>query len=613
MNEIAKWWNTWAPIWEHMEERHMGSETISKIYSQITSPVLVIGAGQGVLMKYLIKKGFIVDGIDLNDNMISHAKKRNNIKIIKADAKKLPFKNNSYKTVIISSGVVDYIEDEALISKIINEAYRVTSPNGNMFVAFYLENEALEKIYKNLGVIANNKLYHKRIFAIDQMVNSSFTKLKPIPHIVKWSKRNIISIFIYWTFIGITRPKVLFDERNTMFGILDQAKKHKLDPDELINSIPDEVPYKDFNTIKTLLNRLSIRYNSLVRYRECALATFYKSSLHDLITKKTNKAENKKRGIIKTVNLCKKYKGTVSNAVDNLNITIPKGTIFGLLGPNGAGKTTTLSMLTGLIKPSSGEIIFGEELSSKKIKNLIGYVPQDLALFQRMTANENLEFFGKMYNLKGRELKEKIDSLLSLVGLSARKNNLVKNFSTGMMRRLNLAVGLINAPKLILMDEPTVGIDPQSRNCIYEAVLNLKKEGTTILYTTHYMDEATKLCDVVAIIDHGRIVIEGNPKELIKKYGFNKIRYKINSRYNNRYYDELLKYKKISDFKITENELELSVFNKEDLFKVIEKIEEISKKNKVKISLLNMTEPNLESLFLDITGKHLRDIVEEAI
>ncbi len=612
MNEISNWWRTWAPVWEHMEERHMGTETIKHIYNQIFNPVLIIGAGQGVLVKYLADNGFIVDSIDLDEEMIKYAKKRHGINIIKADARNLPFDNNSYKTVIISSGVVDYIGDENIIEKIINEAYRVTGVNGNLFVSFYMETESLEKIYKNLGVITKeNKIYQKRLFLIDEKVNNSFFKLSPLPMIMKWTGKNFFSTFYLWTKIGLTHPRELFDEKDSINYILDYAKKKGIDQQALISSIPDEVPYRDFNAVKELLNGLKLKYAVINRFNECAVASYHKSALYNINAKPKNAA--KKDGIIKTIDLSKKYKGAGKNAVDRLNLTIQKGTIFGLLGPNGAGKTTTLSMLSGLIKPTGGQINFSGELSKKNIKNFLGYIPQELALYPKLSAKENLEFFGRLYNVENTNLMKHIDDLLILVGLHSRQNEPVKNYSTGMKRRLNLAIGLINDPKLILMDEPTVGIDPQSRNLIYEAVLNLKKQGTTILYTTHYMEEATKLCDHVAIIDKGKILLEGSPDVLVKKYGYKKIRFMIKSKYEKKYYESLIKVKNIYDVKLIKNDLEVFVNTQKESLKVMENIETVSKKHRIKVELINVVEPNLESIFLDITGRHLRDSLEEGI
>lgn len=227
--------------------------------------------------------------------------------------------------------------------------------------------------------------------------------------------------------------------------------------------------------------------------------------------------ENK--NIIEIKYLTKFYKGSNVPAIDNINLNIEKGEIYGLLGPNGAGKTTTISILCGLFGPTSGNVfIDGMEYqhSSEKIKNIIGVVPQEIALYPSLTAKENLSFFGHMYGLKGKYLKNRINECLELFGLEKNANRRIKTFSGGMKRRINLIAGLLHNPKIIYLDEPTVGVDVQSRNVILEHLKKLnKEEGTTIIYTSHYMEEAENFCSRVAIIDRGNIITEGRPKELI--------------------------------------------------------------------------------------------------
>lgn len=214
-------------------------------------------------------------------------------------------------------------------------------------------------------------------------------------------------------------------------------------------------------------------------------------------------------------NLTKRY-GT-RLAVDQLSLTLQKGECFGLLGPNGAGKTTTISMLVGAIAPDSGEILLdGKPLrgESDPMKRRLGYVPQELALFEELTALQNLELFGALYRLEKSQLAERADYCLNLAGLRERATHRVKTFSGGMKRRLNLAIGLIHEPELLVLDEPTVGVDPQSRNAIFEALETLAQTGMALLYTTHYMEEVERLCDRIAIMDEGRIVAEGSLSEL---------------------------------------------------------------------------------------------------
>ena len=214
-------------------------------------------------------------------------------------------------------------------------------------------------------------------------------------------------------------------------------------------------------------------------------------------------------------NLTKRYGERV--AVDRLSLSVKRGERFGLLGPNGAGKTTTISMLVGALKPDSGEILFnGEPLSGEcdPLKRKIGYVPQELALYDDLSAVENLRFFGAIYGISGSHLAEQVNHALELAGLTDRAKNKVRTFSGGMKRRLNLAAALLHEPELLVLDEPTVGVDPQSRNAIFEALEKLAARGITLLYTTHYMEEVERLCERIAIMDQGQIVAEGTLAEL---------------------------------------------------------------------------------------------------
>ena len=207
--------------------------------------------------------------------------------------------------------------------------------------------------------------------------------------------------------------------------------------------------------------------------------------------------------------LRKSYGKTV--AVDGVSFRIAQGETLGLLGPNGAGKTTTVSMIAGLLRPDSGEVLIdGRALSgdTDATKHKIGLVPQDLALFDELPALANLEFFGALYGLQGAGLKKTLAEALELVGLADRGKDAVKEFSGGMKRRLNLAAALLHDPYLLLLDEPTVGVDPQSRNAIFENLETLKKRGKTLLYTTHYMEEAERLCDRLVVIDHGKVIAD---------------------------------------------------------------------------------------------------------
>jgi ABC-2 type transport system ATP-binding protein len=228
---------------------------------------------------------------------------------------------------------------------------------------------------------------------------------------------------------------------------------------------------------------------------------------------------NKKVLIVE--NLVKTYKNSPTPAVNGLNFSILEGDVFGLLGPNGAGKTTTISIMTTLIKPTEGKVnIFGFDVENNpvQVKKTIGLVPQDIALYVGLTARENLRFFGHMYGLKGSYLEIRVSECLDFVGLTPSADHRVGTFSGGMKRRANLAAGILHKPRLIFLDEPTVGIDPQSRSMLLEKLIHLREEGVTMVYTTHYMEEAQSLCSSIAIMDEGRIIMQGPPSQLIEKH-----------------------------------------------------------------------------------------------
>jgi ABC-2 type transport system ATP-binding protein len=222
--------------------------------------------------------------------------------------------------------------------------------------------------------------------------------------------------------------------------------------------------------------------------------------------------------ILEVTGLVKRYNGAAQPAVDGLTLAIGPGEILGLLGPNGAGKTTAVSIISTILPPGAGQVtVCGIDLrkTPRQARPLIGLVPQEIALYAELTAWENLAFFGRLQGLRGALLKQRMATALEMVGLDARAHQKIATFSGGMQRRINLAVGILHAPRLLLLDEPTVGIDPQSRQLILEKLSAIKQDGTAMLYTTHYMEEAQQLCDRVAIMDNGRILCQGPPWELI--------------------------------------------------------------------------------------------------
>ncbi|MDR3351141.1 MAG: ABC transporter ATP-binding protein [Prevotellaceae bacterium] len=219
-------------------------------------------------------------------------------------------------------------------------------------------------------------------------------------------------------------------------------------------------------------------------------------------------------------NLKKAYRGNAAPAVNNLSLSVAQGAIFGLLGPNGAGKTTLINILCGLRAFDEGEVsVYGYSLPAqwKEIKTLIGFVPQEIALYPMLTAYENLRFFGGIFGLRGAVLENSVNALLSQFGLEQSKHGYLKNFSGGMKRRVNLIAGILHRPKILFLDEPTAGVDVQSKNVILESLREINRQGATIIYTSHYMEEAETLCSRVAFIDEGKVICEGNPAEMVKQ------------------------------------------------------------------------------------------------
>lgn len=215
----------------------------------------------------------------------------------------------------------------------------------------------------------------------------------------------------------------------------------------------------------------------------------------------------------------KKYDSSGLLALDNINLSIRNGTIYGLLGPNGAGKTTLINILCGILSPSSGQIYYYQqrrEITAQEIKQFIGYVPQDFAFYHELTPIQNLRYFGAMYNLTQQELEERISVLLTVLGLHKFADKKVGTFSGGMKRRVNLAIGVIHQPTLLFLDEPTVGVDVQSRTAILKYLTQLNQGGTTIIYTSHHLSEAEHFCKEITLIDHGKIIASGNTAELLE-------------------------------------------------------------------------------------------------
>ncbi|MEX0864870.1 MAG: ABC transporter ATP-binding protein [Acidimicrobiia bacterium] len=292
-------------------------------------------------------------------------------------------------------------------------------------------------------------------------------------------------------------------------------------------------------------------------------------------------------------------------AVDGVSFSIGEGETFGLLGPNGAGKTTSISMIVGLLERDGGTVeIDGEQISTRSTrgKASIGLVPQDLAIYPDLTATENLRFFGRLYGLDSNTLDTRVDEVLDVIGLSDRAGDLTKEFSGGMKRRLNIGIGLLHRPRLLILDEPTVGVDPQSRNAILESVESLSGEGMAVLYTTHYMEEAERLCDRVAIIDEGRIKAEGSRRELVSLVG-QKDRVSITGDVTDAV-GSVSSIPGVSEVSAGDHRLDILI---NDAGSILPELLARVTSSGGNITGVEIVEPNLEAVFLHLTGKALRD------
>lgn len=309
--------------------------------------------------------------------------------------------------------------------------------------------------------------------------------------------------------------------------------------------------------------------------------------------------------LVKIYDVVKRYGGTLS--VDHLNLTIESGEIFGLLGPNGAGKSTTINMLSGLIPIDHGEISvdgFSVARDPIEVKKRIGLVPQELAIYEELSARDNITFFAKLHGLRGRTLESQVDEALELVGLTERQTDMPETFSGGMKRRLNIACAIMHRPKLIIMDEPTVGIDPQSRNHILESVRKLNSAGSTIIYTTHYMEEVASIATRVGIIDKGHLIACGTKDELRMLVSSDEKLIIQTVEVKTPAIEELAKHPHIARVAVQENRIEVflkhSQLNLQDILFILSK-------HHVVILSLTRVEPDLETLFLSLTGRKLRD------
>ena len=298
--------------------------------------------------------------------------------------------------------------------------------------------------------------------------------------------------------------------------------------------------------------------------------------------------------------------GTLT-AVDDVSFHIAEGETYGLLGPNGAGKTTTISMICGLLEPDAGTItVCGEPMSPRttQTRRHIGYVPQDLAIYPDLTARENLRFFGRVQGIARHELTGRIDELLDVVGLADRGDDRVDEYSGGMKRRLNIAVGLLHRPRLLILDEPTVGVDPQSRHAILESVAGFAGAGMSVLYTTHYMEEAERLCDRVGIIDLGRLQAEGTRRELVARTGdLDRVRVAGRGDLQGGA-AAMAAVPAVAEARPHDDRVDVAVT---DASSNLAALLAAAGRGGMEVTGVEVREPDLEAVFLHLTGKALRD------
>jgi ABC-2 type transport system ATP-binding protein len=294
-------------------------------------------------------------------------------------------------------------------------------------------------------------------------------------------------------------------------------------------------------------------------------------------------------------------------AVDDISFEVRVGEIFGLLGPNGAGKTTTINMICGVLRPDNGRVLVdGKDiwLEPKAVKRNLGVVPQEIAVYEDLTARDNLNFWASLHGLAGRQRKDRVNTALTRVGLSDRAGDRVKEFSGGMKRRLNLCMGLIHNPKVLLLDEPTVGIDPQARLKILEIIRTVAAAGTTVLYTTHYMDEAEELCDRIAIIDHGKILTLGSLDELARIAGEGEV-IRVTGAFDGGGRRQLLE--NVEGLRVLSVDESSAVLAIEPAGPGVAAILPRLLDEALGIEDLSIQRPSLQSVFIRLTGRELRD------
>jgi len=597
---MDRWWDTWAPYWEHMEDRHFGTRALERLLPRIAGPVLVLGAGLGLLVERLRQSGFVAAGVDRSPAMVRAAFRVRGLQLTLADAADLPFRDDSYRTVILSSGVLDYLEDDAAAEPLVREALRVLAPGGRLLAGFYRIDPPIDRVYRRLGVVARGVYYPRRMFDIEDALHVH--PLRPVKMIVGWTGRGYGPTLLTWFRMGVARPRALRAEQRKMHALFELAARDGVERRTLIDAFPDRVPYPNEAEVVRMLDGAGLSGTEIVRFPDCLVACRRKP-----VRMAKTSAATVDQWLVRFERVCLRYPGATRDAVHALDLEIPRGGVFGILGPNGAGKTTTMSLLAGLLVPREGAIRFAGGLDAAALRRTLGTVPQHLALCPRLTARENLAFFGGLYGLAGRARDQRMAEMLDLVGLSEHADSRIETFSSGMMRRLNLAAGLVHDPGILLLDEPTVGIDPQSRNRIFDLVLELRKRGRTVLLTTQYLEEASRLCDRVVIMDDGVVLVEGAPSEIVARTGTFRLEFQLETPAAG-FVEALRGLESVAGVSLSEQLLSVTARDGAGAMQLLEQLPALARSAGARVALRRVAEPSLESVFLDLTGRSIRDM-----
>jgi ABC-2 type transport system ATP-binding protein len=603
MTSLGKWWSTWAPYWEALEGRHLSPLVADDLMPHVKGPCLVVGSGQGLVVEHLRGRGIATVGLDLERAMLVRGKARRGVEGILADAGHLPFADSRFRTVMVASGVVDYLDDEVVAASILSECRRVLASDGALFVAFYKLPDEIRRIDERLGVLRGGEYRLARLFDIHWTVKRS--PFACVAKISSWTGRNRARVFLEFTLLGLFMPRPLKADAARIDRIVALATDAGVTADALFASVPACLPYRDPVAIRALLLAAGSPPREVVEHDDCVICRLGKRAL----TPPRGRAIERGRdavpvdAIVRAERLTKKFGGARRNAVDGIDLEVSRGTIHGILGPNGAGKSTTIRMLLGLLPPDGGRIAF-DLGANGDVRTRVGYVPQELALYAKLTARENLAFFGRLYRLDKRTLAARIGVGLALVGLAERADDAVCEYSTGMMRRLNLAAGLLHDPQLLFLDEPTVGIDPQSRHRIYKVIEDLRRRGVTILLSTHYMDEARRLCDCLSIMDRGRIILEGPPKLLLARHGSYRIELSVAGAAGG-FADRAARTTNAESASLADGILVLLTRGAVPAAEIVGAVIGLAAAEGARAELRSVREPDLESLFLEATGSEL--------